>query len=64
MELSLVQKIVVWALPLLFAITLHEVAHGWIASLCGDQTARLGGRLTLNPLKHGSYAIGQIITHT
>ena len=52
MELSLVQKIVVWALPLLFAITVHEVAHGWVASLCGDQTARLGGRLTLNPFKH------------
>ena len=52
MELSLVQKIVVWALPILFAITIHEVAHGWIASKLGDQTARLGGRLTLNPLKH------------
>lgn len=51
-ELSLVQKIVVWALPLLFAITLHEVAHGWVASLFGDQTARLSGRLTLNPIKH------------
>ncbi len=52
LELTLVQKIVVWSLPLLFAITIHEVAHGWIASLCGDQTARLSGRLTLNPLKH------------
>ena len=52
LELSLIQKIVVWALPVIFAITLHEVAHGWVASLFGDQTARLSGRLTLNPLKH------------
>jgi len=52
MELSLVQKICIWALPLLFAVTGHEVAHGWVASKLGDQTARLSGRLTLNPLKH------------
>lgn len=52
MELSLIQKIVIWALPVLFAITVHEVAHGWVASKCGDQTARLAGRLTLNPIKH------------
>ncbi len=52
LELSLIQKVVIWALPVLFAITLHEVAHGWVASLFGDQTARLSGRLTLNPLKH------------
>lgn len=52
LELTLVQKIVVWSLPLLFAITIHEVAHGYLASLCGDQTARLSGRLTLNPLNH------------
>jgi Zn-dependent protease len=52
MELTLIQKIAVWALPVLFAITLHEVAHGWVASFFGDQTARLSGRLTLNPLKH------------
>jgi len=51
-ELSLAQKIIVWSLPLLFAITLHEVAHGWLASFCGDQTARRQGRLSLNPLKH------------
>lgn len=51
-ELSVVQKIAIWALPVLFAITGHEVAHGWVASLFGDQTARLSGRLTLNPLKH------------
>jgi Zn-dependent protease len=51
-ELSIVQKIAIWALPVLFAITGHEVAHGWAASLLGDQTARMSGRLTLNPLKH------------
>jgi Zn-dependent protease len=52
MELTIIQKICVWALPLLFAITLHEVAHGWVASLFGDQTARFSGRLSLNPIKH------------
>lgn len=51
-ELSLIQKIVAWALPVIFAITLHEVAHGWVASFFGDYTARLSGRLTLNPVKH------------
>lgn len=51
-ELSLVQKIVVWALPVIFAITLHEVAHGWVAKLLGDRTAEMMGRLTLNPIKH------------
>lgn len=51
-ELTLAQKIAVWILPLLFAITLHEVAHGWVAYLCGDQTAKLSGRLTINPIKH------------
>lgn len=52
MELSVVQKIVSWSLPVLFAITLHEVAHGWMASRLGDPTARLMGRLSLNPIKH------------
>jgi len=52
MELSIIQKIAVWALPLIFAITLHEVAHGWVASLFGDQTARMMGRLSINPVKH------------
>jgi Zn-dependent protease len=49
---SLTQIIAISVLPVLFAITVHEVAHGWIASKCGDQTARLSGRLTLNPIKH------------
>lgn len=49
---SLVQKIILGAVPVVFAITVHEVAHGWVASRLGDQTARLLGRLTLNPVKH------------
>lgn len=51
-ELSLVQRIVVWALPVLFAITVHETAHGWMARRLGDHTAEMLGRLTLNPIKH------------
>ena len=39
-------------LPLLFAIVLHEYAHGWVADICGDPTARRLGRLTVNPLAH------------
>jgi len=51
-NLSLLQQIAVWALPVLFAITVHEFAHGWAAMKLGDQTAKMLGRLTLNPLKH------------
>jgi Zn-dependent protease len=40
------------ALPLLFAMVLHEYAHGWVANQCGDSTAKRQGRLTLNPLAH------------
>lgn len=40
------------ALPLLFAMVLHEYAHGWVANRCGDPTAKLQGRLTMNPLAH------------
>lgn len=39
-------------LPLLLAMVLHEYAHGWVADKCGDPTAKLQGRLTLNPLAH------------
>lgn len=42
----------VWALPVLLAITLHEAAHGYAAAKLGDPTARLMGRVTLNPIKH------------
>jgi Zn-dependent protease len=51
-QLSTLQTIAVWILPVLFAITVHEVAHGWVASKLGDKTAMIMGRLTLNPLKH------------
>lgn len=51
-EMSIVQKICIWVLPILFAITLHEVAHGWVALWFGDKTAKLAGRLTINPIKH------------
>ncbi len=51
-HLSLVQRIVVWILPVVFAITAHEAAHGWAAKKRGDNTAFLLGRLTLNPIKH------------
>lgn len=52
MEMTLVQKIAIYAIPLIFAITLHEVAHGYVASWFGDQTARMSGRLSLNPIRH------------
>ncbi len=51
-ELTLLQRIVVWILPVVFAITVHEVAHGWVAKKFGDNTASALGRLTLNPIKH------------
>ncbi|MBV9576232.1 MAG: site-2 protease family protein [Gammaproteobacteria bacterium] len=52
MEITIIQKIAVWAIPLIFAITLHEASHGYVASWFGDQTARFSGRLSLNPMKH------------
>ncbi|WP_428356257.1 site-2 protease family protein [Methyloprofundus sp.] len=51
-QLTLIQKIVVWVVPVIFAITVHEVAHGRVAKYYGDNTAWMLGRLTLNPLKH------------
>ncbi len=51
-DLSVVQRIAAWALPVLLAITVHEVAHGWMALRLGDKTAMMMGRLTLNPIKH------------
>jgi Zn-dependent protease len=51
-DLSLPQQVAVIFLPLLFAITIHEIAHGWMAKQFGDPTAQRLGRLTLNPLKH------------
>ena len=52
MEVTLAQMIAAWLLPVLLAITLHEVAHGWMALRLGDRTAQMLGRLTLNPIKH------------
>ncbi len=52
MELNLIQKISVWIIPVIFAITLHEAAHGYVARYFGDKSAWMLGRVTLNPLKH------------
>lgn len=47
-----IYDIAVYAIPVLLAITLHEFSHGWVANKLGDGTARMLGRLTLNPIKH------------
>ena len=47
-----IRKIAIGALPVLFAVVLHEVAHGWVANRLGDPTAARLGRLTLNPISH------------
>jgi Zn-dependent protease len=49
---SLIFRISIWVVPLLFAVPLHEAAHGWAASKLGDDTALLAGRVTFNPFKH------------
>lgn len=49
---AFLKSISVFTIPVLFAVTLHEVAHGWVAKLLGDRTAELLGRLSLNPFKH------------
>jgi len=59
-ELSLMQRIVVWIVPVVLAITVHETAHGWVAKKYGDNTASALGRLTINPIKHID-VIGTII---
>ena len=46
------QTLLIYIIPLVFAITLHEAAHGWVASILGDHTARMMGRVTLDPTKH------------
>lgn len=51
-QFTLIQKIAIWILPILFAVTLHEAAHGYIAFKLGDDTAYRLGRVTANPLKH------------
>src|SRR5213595_2670708 len=49
---NLIQTVAIYALPVLFAITVHEAAHGYAARHFGDNTAYMQGRITLNPLKH------------
>lgn len=49
---SIIQTVAIYAIPVVFAITLHEAAHGYAAKLFGDKTAFLLGRVTLNPIKH------------
>jgi Zn-dependent protease len=52
MDFSLLATIAIYAVPVVFAITLHEAAHGYVARKFGDQTAWMLGRVTANPLKH------------
>jgi Zn-dependent protease len=52
MEIKLLQAIAIYALPVIFAITLHEAAHGYVAKRFGDLTAYAAGRVSLNPLRH------------
>lgn len=49
---QIIQTIAIYAIPVLFAITVHEAAHGYAARHYGDNTAHMMGRITLNPLKH------------
>ncbi len=49
---STIQRLVILIPPILFAVTIHEMAHGWMANRLGDPTAKALGRLTLNPIKH------------
>jgi len=60
MELNLVQTIAIYALPVVFAITLHEAAHGYVAMHLGDKTAWMLGRVSLNPARHIDW-VGTVI---
>lgn len=51
MDGDIAYTVSVWTIPILLAVTLHEAAHGWVASLCGDDTAKRLGRVTFNPFK-------------
>jgi Zn-dependent protease len=51
-ELDALSRVTIWALPVIFAITVHEAAHGYAARHFGDMTAAAAGRITLNPLRH------------
>ena len=52
MSSNVLSRVLIWAVPVLFSIVIHEVAHGWTAYKLGDNTAKDMGRLTLNPLVH------------
>ena len=49
---SFLESVSKGAIPIVFAITVHEVAHGWVARISGDRTAEMQGRLSLNPIRH------------
>jgi Zn-dependent protease len=53
-------KLILMLIPLIFSVTVHEVAHGYVAYRLGDHTAKLAGRLTLNPLKHFDF-VGSLL---
>ncbi len=63
--LNNINEFVLMIVPLLFAVTIHEVAHGYVAYRMGDSTAKLAGRLSLNPIKHldpvGSFLLPVIL---
>jgi Zn-dependent protease len=65
MEFNLAQTIAIYALPVIFAITLHEAAHGYVARHFGDKTAFMLGRISLNPMRHidwmGTVAVPLVI---
>jgi len=52
MSIDILTRVVIWAVPVLFSIIIHEVSHGWMAFRLGDDTAKRMGRLTLNPVPH------------
>lgn len=52
METNIIYTLTTWVMPLLLCVILHEVAHGWMAMKLGDYTAKVTGRLTLNPKEH------------
>ena len=55
--LTTIQKLIVFSLPILLAITVHEAAHGWSASRLGDSTAKMLGRVTFNPFKRHYFVV-------
>ena len=61
MDQDIILRVVTAFIPFLFALCVHEFAHGWVANKLGDPTAKLMGRLTLNPMAHadimGTFAL-------